>query len=150
MLTLKTMSHRVLITCCILHHCSVLTSCKKAAGACIAKCSPTTRMVVPNFYPQTLRTAIEEQLNKEERLKVFYRVKASLDSMKHPDVMHRHEIQTELKNRVDKLDAKYSDFEQLPGKYAPIDHKIAYTTEINRVRLLEIALRDTKEKNKEN
>ena len=39
-------------------------------------------------------------------------------------------------------DKKYFDFEQLPDKHASIDHKIAYTTEINRVRLLKIALRD--------
>ncbi len=101
--------------------------------------------MIPSFYPQTLRTPIQTELNKKERSIVYDKTKLLLQKFKNPALMNIYEITNELQNRIDYLDTTYTDFEQLPGKHASLHEKIAYTTEINRVRMLEIALRDKKE-----
>jgi hypothetical protein len=150
MLIIQNIKRHILIACCIFHQHAVYASCKKATRACVAQCSHLTRIMVPSFYPATLRSAREEQLNKQERLNVLHGVQTSLDKMKNPASMNIDDVHSELKKRIDYLDAKYFDIEQLPGKHAPLDHKITYTTEINRVRQLQIAIRDKKEKRKQN
>lgn len=150
MLTIQIIKRHILIACCMLHQQAVYGSCKKASCFCVAQCSYLTRIMVPSFYPATLRTPREEQLNKHERLNVLHGVQTSLDKMQNPASMNMADVQSELKKRIDYLDAKYFDIEQLPGKHAPLDHKITYTTEINRVRQLQIAIRDKNEKRKQN